>query len=862
MRSLRYAFVLVAMATLAACGGGGGGASPFGSASGVAATTASAVVAVPTQTITGTAAYGAALGGATITVKDSSNPSKTVSTVAAATGAFTLDVTGFTAPIMLQAAHVNVGVNYLYSVVPTLNATVTSISNVNLTPITTLTMYELNNGADPGNMFRSSTFTTVTNALVNSAETTVRTTLARSLTAAQTVAFNLVPTGFSMMTGGLVVGDVYDKLLDAIGKITAYQNGSVTLTTIAGVTTLYAKAVPTTAAAAVAAKVQLLLSNPQLLSATGSTIGLTAVVLDGANQTIAGRAVTFSVAAGETAFINNIGTAGSNLSDVNGTVKATLNIGSNKANRTFIVTALVDAVSITSTVNVTGTTISVSGNSSIALGANANLTFAVKDSAGVALPATPVVITSLKGNTLTSTGITDATGTVVATGTGIVAGVDTITATAAGATNASTLTVSADSFAFQNATVIPPEIPLNTLQTFSVAWTNASGVVVAQPVSFSSTRGTVALPNPAFTAAGVANVSVSSSSAGAAIITATGTGGTPSATLQVNFVATSASFVVAQSNPSTIQVSSGSAAQTNNTATISAVVRDANNNLVKNATVNFSILLDPSGGSLNSPTAITDINGLASVSYTAGTTASPQNGVQIVATVAAVRGVATAIPPTSTVMLTVSGQTLFVRLGTDNTVALSPPTNLLKTYSAIVTDAAGNPMVNQKVSFVLRPNVYWKGFYVKGATTWLQFFTVPLPLLPLPQVQSCLNEDLNFNGTVDLINPKTGMIDPILGISEDTNLNGRLDPGGIASVNAFGITDLNGVATASIVYPKDHANWVEVTLEATAGVVGTDPPTRATFTLPGLATDYSNLLVSPPGYISPFGEAAICTSPL
>lgn len=613
---------------------------------------------------------------------------------------------------------------------------------------------------------------------------------------------------------------------------------------VAAASTVPVTRLPTTAV--VASKIQLLLSNTQLPSSGASSITLTAVALDISNQTIAGRTVIFSVVPTEDVVIN---TGGKNVSDANGLVTGTLQLGANKTNRAIVVTASVDGFTATAIVNVTGTTISVSGNSSVALNANANLTFTVKDSAGVPLANIPVAITSLKGNTLApAAATTNASGIVTTVITATKAGVDTITATAAGVIGTSPLTVSADSFAFTNPTIIPIEIPLSPASSVvSVAWVNASGVVVAQPVSFSSTRGTVALPNPASTnAAGVASVNISSTSAGAAIITATGVGGTPSATLPVTFVATTASSVITQANPATIQTTTGSLTQTGNNSVISVVVRDATNNLVKNATVNFTISADPTSGTLNAATAVTDVNGIASVSYTAGATTSPQNGVKIAATVVAVRGIATAAPqPSSTVSLTVSGQTLFVRLGTDNTVALSPPTNLLKTYSAIVTDAAGNPMVNQKVSFVLRPGQYGKGQFVVAGTAWAQQLSVAA--LP-PAILSCLNEDVNFNG----------IIDPL----EDTNGNGRLDPGGIASVNAFGMTDVNGVATASIVYPKNYAAWTEVTLEATAGVVGTDPPTRVTFVLSGLATDYTNIQVSPPGQFSPFGKGVLCTDPL
>lgn len=55
-------------------------------------------------------------------------------------------------------------------------------------------------------------------------------------------------------------------------------------------------------AATVASKVQLLMSSPQLPSAGTTPVTLTAVVLSAANQTMAGRTVTFSIPPADTAF--------------------------------------------------------------------------------------------------------------------------------------------------------------------------------------------------------------------------------------------------------------------------------------------------------------------------------------------------------------------------------------------------------------------------------------------------------------------------------------------------------------------------------------------------------------------------------
>lgn len=77
---------LLALASLFAlngCGGGGGG--------GEAAPTPT-----PTSTISGTAAVGAPLAGATVTVKDAQGTSRTGTT--AANGSYSLDSSGLTPP--------------------------------------------------------------------------------------------------------------------------------------------------------------------------------------------------------------------------------------------------------------------------------------------------------------------------------------------------------------------------------------------------------------------------------------------------------------------------------------------------------------------------------------------------------------------------------------------------------------------------------------------------------------------------------------------------------------------------------------------------------------------------------------------
>jgi hypothetical protein len=601
----------------------------------------------------------------------------------------------------------------------------------------------------------------------------------------------------------------------------------------------------------IAATIQLLASTTQMPSSGAATVDLKAIVLDAAKQTVSGKTVTFSTGTTvtETAYLSDKSADG--VSDSNGVVTAKLNLGTNKANRTISISATVTADSATTTnsVDVTGTTVTMSGSSSLAFGASTTLTFSVKDSAGAALQGITLTVTSTKGNTVTpASGTTNSSGQVQAVVTATQTGSDTITATAAGASATQTLTVSSASFAFTAPTLVAPattiDIPLNTATAVSINWKNAGAAVVGSAVSFAASRGTITGSPVNTNASGdTPGVTISSSTAGPAIITASGPGSTPAATLDVIFVATTASSAVLQANPGTVAFTTGSTAQTNNSSTITVQVRDAANNLVKNASVSFT-LSDISGGKLTAQSGTTDVSGSASVTYVAGGTSSAQNGVTVTATVTHVNNVPIAAVTASTT-LTVAAKSVQVRLSTDNKVGGTTPLNT-RTYVAVVTDSGGNPIVGTTVQFVLRPGRYRKGTFVQDAVNkvWVQAISA-----------TCPNEDLNFNGSLD---PGEGLVTWPAG----TAVPNPLLPGAVASVNATGTTDTAGFATATITYGKSQSFWVEMTLEARTAVTSNDPPTHDNFFLPGLAADYTDLAVNPPGRPSPYGVNASCADTL
>jgi hypothetical protein len=598
--------------------------------------------------------------------------------------------------------------------------------------------------------------------------------------------------------------------------------------------------------AVAAAKIQLTSSLPQILTSSTSTTVLTAIVLDANGQAISGKAVNFSVGGDSSAYF----TGTSATTDANGVATATLNLGDNMANRTIAASASVDGVTGTANIAVDGTTIAISGNTSLSLNASADLIISVKNSKGVAVPGVTVSATSQNGNTVTnkspSTWVTDSNGQVTLTVTATVAtSSDTITVSGAGASQLQSLAVSTTTtnFAFTTpVTIVPPattpELLVGTSIPVKILWTAGGFPQVGKAVSFYSTRGGVT-GSPATTdATGTATVNLVATSTGLTTITAKGPGGIPSASLDVVFVTDTASSITAQSNPGTIGINTGTSKA--NQATISVVVRDASLNLVKNANVAFNLVADPSSGALSAPTATTDISGTAAVNYIAGGASSGVNQISIDATVDSVNGV-TITPITANTTLTVAGQTYFVRLETDNTVG-GTGSEYTKTYRALVTDSAGHAVPNTTVYFSLRPlappaKSFAKGIYSVVSGAWKQQVAV-----------SCASEDLNQNGVRDF-----------LPVDEDLNMNGRLDPYGVATVNDKANTDATGYASATITYSKNFAYWVRLDLEARTSVSGNDPPSIVTVPLVGAAADYADIKIAPPGEVSPFGPGNACT---
>lgn len=628
----------------------------------------------------------------------------------------------------------------------------------------------------------------------------------------------------------------------------------------------------TTQAPSAPASLDLLVSNPQLNSDGISPVTLTALVKDTSNRAMAGQAVTFAADSG---ILNIV----SSVTNGSGQATATLGTGGNQKNRMITVTAGVGSLTTIQTVEVAGTMVTITGQTSTVLyNSTTTLTVYLKDSAGRGIPNQSLTLTSAYGNTLTPAMVTtNASGQTTtdfkATDINVPGRTDTITATSAAmnATGSFAVTVQNNATAKTLTFTAPTsgkEVAINTDETVTVHYADNSGPLAGETVNFSSTRGTVA--SAAVTnGSGDATLTIRSTTPGPAVLTVSVAGG-PTATVPVEFVATTAAKMNLQADPATIGINlSGSTTQRSN---IVAVVRDAENNLIKNKTILFNIT-DPSGGSLSAGTAVTDSFGSASVQFIAGATSSAQDGVTISATVSG-----TTITASTT--LTVAEKSLFITVGTGNEVRPIDPNYYQVDFGVLITDAAGNPMTGKTVTASLIPVVYMKGYWVWNWVVppgvppvggWSQTLTLtssnhpspPAPNTPYPwpgtPADSCANEDLTFyNDPAHTAFLANGILDP----GEDNNGNGRIDPGGVASITPEAKTDTNGVAKLTVTYAREFATWVIIRLDVKVLVEGTEGTASTSLVLPGVGFDATSQPGTPAGVLSPFGQSTACADTL
>jgi len=582
--------------------------------------------------------------------------------------------------------------------------------------------------------------------------------------------------------------------------------------------------------------VNLLTSSPQVGSDGLSTVTLTAIVKTANNVALKDKSVTFASNSGT--LVVTLGTT-----DASGLATATLSAAPDKSKRTITVTAKADSITGTTSVDVVGTTLQITGQNSIVAGTNTVLSIFLKDSAGKAIDKENITLASTLGNGFSSNPVvTNVNGQADVTYTATVGGTDTITASALGAVATQTISISTTDFTFTTP-ASGAEINIGAAPAVTVHYAVGGIAQVGKTVSFSTTRGVIA-PTPVNTdGSGDASTSLSSTTAGPAIITAT-IAGAGTIQMPVEFVAVTASSISLQASPGTI--STNTVGSTVEQSTIIAVIRDAAGNLVKNKTVRFS-LTDVSGGYIKQANDVTNSLGTASTTYISSNAPSVKNGVKIDASVDGILGEITALPAT----LTVASKPVYVVFGTGNTIENYSSTQYRVPFVALVTDIAGNPQAGVTITANLTPVTYLKGSYtgcISPATYWTWS-----PAISGGTYLECVNEDNNIAlfgaGSTWLLN---GDLNSAGVVTEDINGDGVLTPGNVAEVNRTATTDANGFAQFYVIYAKQFANWVKVKIEGKIYSYGDQALGTTQFYLPVLRNDVA-CIGNPPGAVSPFG---------
>ena len=212
----RLAIAAAIGAALTACGGGGG-SSPN-------ASTTSQPTTAAAGSMTGTVAIGTALTGATVTVTDANG--KTVSATSGANGAYSVSLTGLSAPLLITAADPSGVSGTLYSVVSSANTTNGAPVTANVTPLTTAVAALMTESGNPADLAGNAL--AITSSAVTAAETTLDAAIAPILSA------NSVPASFDPIGSAFTPNQAgADAVIDSVAVTPSVSGSGLQITSLA-----------------------------------------------------------------------------------------------------------------------------------------------------------------------------------------------------------------------------------------------------------------------------------------------------------------------------------------------------------------------------------------------------------------------------------------------------------------------------------------------------------------------------------------------------------------------------------------------------------------------------------------------------
>lgn len=572
------------------------------------------------------------------------------------------------------------------------------------------------------------------------------------------------------------------------------------------------------------ASLNLYTDKVQLPSSGSDSAQLIALVKNAQSVLMEGQSVSFSAPADSGVEIQ----VDQAQTDASGRALATLTTKNNAENRTITVIATVGNQTKTLDVEIAGTEVTINGSQSVTLDVPVIYTLRVQNSDGVAIPNQRIEVEAGSGVLDSDVIITGDDGQATLTYRGEVSGSDIIRASSLNAETIFDIVVQPDDFSF---TGFPEaDIPLDSSETLTVSWMKDGEPFVGGEVSFSASRGTITSDTATTTnSEGKASFSIESDNAGVAAITATGIdnlGAQVSTRFEIEFIATQPETVQADATPDIL----GPDGQK---STITAIVRDRNGNLVKNAIVSFNVD-DISTGFIAPSQATTDSNGVASTVFTSGAVTS-EDDVIVTTTVNGDTGIS------DEVVLTVGNRPFDIVIGTGNSIESVDVSTYLKELAVFVTDSAGRPIANEELTVsatpvkFLQPLSAREGSFWKGGWVWNDESS----LYEVIRLR-CPNEDFDGNGNLDL--------------GEDRNNDEMLTPGIVGSVRFKGpaVTDENGQATIEYRYPKEYGAFTEIEIAVFSRSSRSENSAYTRFILPVALDDRSTEGASPPS--SPFGS--------
>ncbi|MGO1502953.1 MAG: Ig-like domain-containing protein [Marinobacter sp.] len=575
--------------------------------------------------------------------------------------------------------------------------------------------------------------------------------------------------------------------------------------------------------AAQASSIRLLTDIPSIDTAGKSRATISALVRGSGGVLLSDAPVTFS--ADQNAFLQQLDSA----TNESGSAQAILTSQGDPRNRTVNVTAESGSASSTIGVAVTGTSISISGPTVVANQDVANYFVQLTDSAGNGIAGEEISVTSSGNNQIQASSLsTNGSGAINFTLNANNEGTDTIAVSAyedsGRVSTRSVVTISEDSFKFETPTQGKEiEIGLDDQDnpitgTVTIAWNQSGNAVDGGDIEFSTTRGTFAndgtFQKVSTNASGKATVQIKSNNAGQALITATeiDSSGKPGISTQrsIEFVALAPETIALRATRTQISI--------NDQTTLVATIKDNSGNKVKNARVTFN-LSDITNGTLSPGSAITDSQGRASTTYQSSDGTSERQDI----TVTAIAEKDNGSTISDTEKLTVAGKALTITVGTGNEIFEKNETFYEQPWGILVTDANGNPSVNQTVELSVIPLRFSQGSYLKDEDAdpkWVQTTKA-----------TCDTEFSDADNGIQIANP--------------------------ASVPSTVQTDNNGSLQFNVLYPKGECNWVDVRLTATSAVSGFSSYASADYRLPCSAEDL-NASAPPGGDKSKYNTVSEC----